>query len=106
MKVKGIKKEEVEVELSSNVMLDVTHTYIKEEPTRIGNLVRVAFCKVHGLPLGAELNEHNGIYYWEIYEECGSHYSGYERLKNQPPYVATQHYLECMKNLLGCGLLV
>lgn len=106
MKVKGIKKEDIEVELSFEVMQDVAHTYIKEKPRYISELVSIAFCKVHGLPLAAELNEHNGVHYWEIYEERGSHYSGYDRLKNQPPYEATQHYLECMKNLFGCGLLV
>ena len=59
--------------------------------------MKIIFLKKHGLTAGATYNTTNG--YWEDYENYGSHYSGYEKVENQPPKEETEAFQEIVAKL-------
>ena len=78
MIIKATQTQLIDVDINEQTAEEITYKYLRDKPKTLLNSCRVVFCKKHNLPLGAKLNtsKGQGNWFWEVYEDCGSHYSG------------------------------
>ena len=97
MIIKATQTQLIDVDINEQTAHEVTINYLKENPEKLLNIVKVIFLKKHGLTSRATYNTTND--YWEVYEDYGSHYSGYEKVENQPPKEETEAFQETVARL-------